>query len=636
MFRIRNILSSLLCLAAVIGYLPLASYLGAIPKVAIPLAIIFAFFAERKELALKERYSLILSIAAFLFYALQFNRHNVVQPAVEMLAIFLAIRLVGEKSPRNFMQSLTLAMFCLAGSTLFDLSPGFVFYLIALLFVFTVSMVLLTFQSRAAAFEPDSRELRSIISVALLQPLVAAPLIIFLFFILPRTQLPVWHGLTRAGADRSGISESVKAGDKGSISTGSSVVFRAETKKLLPNQLYWRAIVLNSIKNDEWIRQTPPPEKSTIKDGKNVSLNIFLEPGRIPFLPTLNRPERIIGYRGQPHDDRVFPAPRLTGGLRSYQILAKTDATLSTIGSFNKKFYLQPPANTPERLKSLVARAVTGIRENKQKLDAIENIFAKMNLSYASSGLPTGANALENFLFDAKKGHCELFAISFATALRLAGLPSRLVGGYYGGDYNELAGYYVISEEKAHVWVEVWIDGSGWITVDPSRFAVNFEESVSRKRTDFSLKMRLALDSLSYYWNKAVITYDFESQLSAAVRVSQGFQGIREIRFNLRKAAPYLALPLLLALLFMLLTTKRKTPEERLLAKFKRVTKARYGILFSPSSGLHEAVAHLDNADVREFVATYTAAIYRDRKLTEAEIEQLSETVRRIRKTPPV
>ena len=82
-----------------------------------------------------------------------------------------------------------------------------------------------------------------------------------------------------------------------------------------------------------------------------------------------------------------------------------------------------------------------------------------MGLSYAATGLPTGADAVEKFLFDGKKGHCELFAVSFASALRLAGLPARLVGGYYGGDYNDMAGYYVITEERAHVWVEVWIRG---------------------------------------------------------------------------------------------------------------------------------------------------------------------------------
>ena len=314
---------------------------------------------------LKGRAALLVSMAGFIFYFLQFSRHNLVEPAANMLAIFLAIRIAGEKSPRNFMQTLTLALFCLAASTLFDLSPGFVLYLILLLLTFTVSMVLLTFESRAAGFTPDRKELRSIVTVALLHPLVAAPLVLLLFFILPRTQLPLWSGLSRAGADKSGISETVKAGEKSSISSGSAVVFRAEMPKQPANSLYWRAIVLNTVKGEEWLRQTPPTEKTIVREGKELSLTIFLEPGRLPYLPTLNIPERIADYRGSPQDDRIFPASGLSRGKRSYQVLARTDARLSTIGrSIQKNFYAAIPGNTPLRLKSTVADGtVAGMTE---------------------------------------------------------------------------------------------------------------------------------------------------------------------------------------------------------------------------------------------------------------------------------
>ena len=305
MLRLRTILNILLYLAAIIGYLPLAPYLHILPKIALPAAIIFAVFADRQGTELKGRAALLVSMAGFIFYFLQFSRHNLVEPAANMLAIFLAIRIAGEKSPRNFMQTLTLALFCLAASTLFDLSPGFVLYLILLILTFTVSMVLLTFESRAADFTPKQKELRAIVSVALLHPLVATPLVLILFFILPRTQLPLWSSLSRVGSDKSGISETVKAGGKSSISGGSGVVFRAEMPKQPTSSLYWRAIVLNTVKGEEWLRQTPPSEKTIVREGKDLPLTIFLEPGRLLYLPTLNIPEKIEGYRGSPQDDRI-------------------------------------------------------------------------------------------------------------------------------------------------------------------------------------------------------------------------------------------------------------------------------------------------------------------------------------------
>jgi hypothetical protein len=633
MLRIRSILNILLYFAAIIGYLPLAPYLRPFPRIALPAAIIFAAIADRRGSELKGRAALLVSVACFMLYFLQFSRHNLVDPAANMLAIFLAIRVAGEKSPRNFMQTLTLALFCLAASTLFDLSPGFVIYLVLLLLAFTVSMVLLTFESRAEGFAPDRRELRSIVNVALLHPLVAAPLVLILFFILPRTQLPLWNGLTRAGADRSGISETVKAGDKSSISTGSSVVFRAEMPKQPLNTLYWRAIVLNTVKGDEWVRQAPPPEKSLIREGKELSCTIFLEPGRLLYLPTLNMPEKISGYRGSPQDDRIFPSAGLLGGKRSYEVFSRSESTLSTIGKPEKSFYSAIPKSAPLRLKSLVSSEAAGIIDDRKKLEGVESIFVSLKPSYSATGLPTGADAVEQFLFRGKKGHCELFAVSFATALRLAGLPARLVGGYYGGDYNEMAGYYIVTEEMAHVWVEVWLEGSGWVTVDPSRYAVNFEEGFSRKRSGYALRGRLFLDLLSYYWNRMVITYDFESQFMAASRAGAELKGLKEVKLDLRKIAITIAWLLLLTGGFFLFAMKRRSAEEQLLKRFKRVILVKYGIDIPSSSGLHEAVSHIDNPAVKEFVDIYTGALYRDRKLAKEEKILLAGLLKRINRS---
>lgn len=622
----------LLYSAALIGYLPLAPYLHLFPRLALPAAVIYAAIADRHGRELKGKASLIVSLAGFIFYFLQFSRHNLVEPAANMLAVFLAIRVAGEKSPRNYMQTLALALFCLAASTLFDLSPGFVLYLVLLLLAFTVSMVLLTFDSNAVNFAPDKKELRSIVSVALLHPLVATPLVLLLFFILPRTQLPLWSGLSRAGIDKSGVSETIKAGEKSSIGNGTSVVFRAEMPQQHLNTLYWRAIVLNTVKGDEWLRQTPPTEKAAAIAGEEIAVTIFLEPGRLHYLPTLTIPVKIPEYRGAPQDDQIYPARGLGRGKRSYQVLASRGAPLATKEGFNKKFYAATPENTPPRLKRLIAAAVTNRKTDQDKVASIENLFAGLGLAYSPTGLPTGADALEKFLFRSKKGHCELFAVSFATALRLAGLPARLVGGYYGGDYNEMAGYYIISEERAHVWVEVWLSGKGWVMIDPSRFAVNYTESFSPKRSTYQLQLRLFLDSLAYHWNRLVINYDFESQLSAVSRAGAELQGFKTVKLEGRTIVKVIAGLLLLVGSFLFLTMKRLSPEERLLKHFKRIVLQKYGIDIPASSGLNEAVKSLDNQKIQEFVDRYCEALYRDRALKRDERAALEQLLKKIRK----
>ena len=52
--------------------------------------------------------------------------------------------------------------------------------------------------------------------------------------------------------------------------------------------------------------------------------------------------------------------------------------------------------------------------------------------------------------------------------MRAAGIPSRVVTGYQGGEYNDLGGYYIVRQSDAHAWAEVWLEGRGWVRVDPT------------------------------------------------------------------------------------------------------------------------------------------------------------------------
>ena len=72
-------------------------------------------------------------VPVFLFYVLQFSRANPVQPFISVLAIMLAVRLAGPKSARHYQQIAALSLFCLAASSLFDLSLSFLLYLVLML-----------------------------------------------------------------------------------------------------------------------------------------------------------------------------------------------------------------------------------------------------------------------------------------------------------------------------------------------------------------------------------------------------------------------------------------------------------------------------------------------------------------------
>lgn len=79
-----------------------------------------------------------------------------------------------------------------------------------------------------------------------------------------------------------------------------------------------------------------------------------------------------------------------------------------------------------------------------------------------------GRHAVDEFLFDQKAGFCEHYSSAFAVLLRATGIPARVVTGYAGGYRNRFGDYWIVRQMDAHAWVEAWIEGRGWVRVDPT------------------------------------------------------------------------------------------------------------------------------------------------------------------------
>lgn len=81
---------------------------------------------------------------------------------------------------------------------------------------------------------------------------------------------------------------------------------------------------------------------------------------------------------------------------------------------------------------------------------------------------------LLDFLTVSRVGYSEQFAASFAVMARALGVPSRLVVGYLTTDDQPPASTAaadaegVITSHMAHVWAEVYLNGAGWVSFDPT------------------------------------------------------------------------------------------------------------------------------------------------------------------------
>ncbi|HET9978521.1 MAG TPA: transglutaminase-like domain-containing protein, partial [Burkholderiaceae bacterium] len=79
-----------------------------------------------------------------------------------------------------------------------------------------------------------------------------------------------------------------------------------------------------------------------------------------------------------------------------------------------------------------------------------------------------GRFAIDEFWLDRKQGFCEHFSTAFVVVMRAMDIPARVVTGYQGLDLEPQDGWYVVRNSHAHAWTEVWIDGRGWVRVDPT------------------------------------------------------------------------------------------------------------------------------------------------------------------------
>ena len=82
---------------------------------------------------------------------------------------------------------------------------------------------------------------------------------------------------------------------------------------------------------------------------------------------------------------------------------------------------------------------------------------------------PAERDFVSYFLLDSREGYCSYFASAMAVLCRAAGLPARYVEGY--SLYAAPGESVVLTGEDAHAWVEVYFNGVGWLTFDPTAAA---------------------------------------------------------------------------------------------------------------------------------------------------------------------
>ncbi len=157
----------------------------------------------------------------------------------------------------------------------------------------------------------------------------------------------------------------------------------------------------------------------------------------------------------------------------------------------------------------------------------------KYSYSLSVKRMDHSLNPTEDFLKNTRSGHCELFASSLILMLRSLGIPSRMVVGYKGADYEE-NGFYSVRQKNAHAWVEVLVprlaaNGAtlldrdsnpllDWVSLDPTPESMGAD--LESDTTDILARLlQETQEAAEKLWRTLFIDYNAESALEQLLHI---------------------------------------------------------------------------------------------------------------------
>jgi transglutaminase-like putative cysteine protease len=398
------------------------------------------------------------------------------ETATGLLIVAFALKLVEMKSRRDAYVVIHLCYFIIAAEFLFDQSIGVALYGAAAIVIVTAAFVgLHQLHTRVRA----STSLRTA-AVLVMQ---AVPLMLVLFLFFPRIA-PLWS-VPLPGGTRTGISDHIAPGDIAALTRSDEIAFRAvfDGPVPVPRDRYWRGLVYSKFMRGTWsVGDVPsaPENQPTLPKSQSeylpartgiapLTYQVLLEPTQAKWLfaldvampvthgTALTRDFRLIAndpvhtlfrYRAEVYPGAVTDL-ELPGWLRVRETQLPESDNSRTV-AFAKE--LASRSKTPE---DFLAGVLQYIRT--------EPFFYTLNPPLLGE-----ANSIDAFWFDSRRGFCSHYAGALVYLARAVGIPARMIGGYQGGEINPVTGHLVVRQFDAHAWAEVWLDGRGWVRLDPT------------------------------------------------------------------------------------------------------------------------------------------------------------------------
>jgi transglutaminase-like putative cysteine protease len=314
-----------------------------------------------------------------------------------------------------------------------------------------------------------------------------------IFFTVPRLGQPAWRGSSVSPRQVVGFNDKIMLGELGETLESREEVMRLQlfdptTGRPYPlrDEVYLRGTAVTQYAHNEWSSEGQSAEKWTsprspwspeppVPQSKSaVMQRITIEPSDRDDLfyvwplvtPLRDRGSRYLLF--DPQTERLYRKAGLGGERLTFK--AKTHGLadgrqLSLAPSRNP--VATPPLLQMPKLPRLTALARQWVAESRLPSGRAYEIAKLLERQLSSSGRfryslqgeerDLSIDAIEDFVSNHPRGHCEYFATALAMMLRSQGIPSRVILGYRCDEWNEVGKFFQVRQLHAHAWVEAYL-----------------------------------------------------------------------------------------------------------------------------------------------------------------------------------
>jgi transglutaminase-like putative cysteine protease len=335
-----------------------------------------------------------------------------------------------------------------------------------------------------------------------------------IFYTAPRPRIPSWRGDTNRKVSVVGFNDRIQLGGLGDMVESREEVMRVRlldpsTRRpylLQSGEIYLRGTAVNWYSENQWHRLSPaayreghivtldldgesvwgggPPSgenEQALRIGGDIVQKATVEPdfsrtdlffvwplvdhvnlGRLQYEPQSERLFRKVGFDGE------IPPGEFTYETTTSGLVDGRQAELVPARRREDRGLLLQLSDEGKGLPRLAALAEKWRREFGLKPGQNYEIARYFEQQLSSSGQfhyslqpverDTSIDAVEDFVSNNPRGHCEYFATALALMLRSQRIPARVILGYRCDEWDPKDQSFQVRQLHAHAWVEAFLD----------------------------------------------------------------------------------------------------------------------------------------------------------------------------------